>query len=98
MTTTNVRHGLYLPAELLDQIRVLANREGKSINKQIEEIIRDWLGRVRKGKTLSRKDILNLPLNRRRELLEAQAIQIQSHYSSENQIAGGESDFFEYDK
>lgn len=98
MTTTNVRHGLYLPAELLDQIRVLACREGKSINKQIEEIIRDWLGRFNKGKALTKREILNLPLNRRRELLEAQAIQVQANYSSNHQISGGESDFIDYDQ
>ena len=97
-TTTHVRHGLYLPADLLDQIRILANREGKSINKQIEEIIKDWLAHFFAKKNYTKKEILNLPLNRRREILQAQALQMQEYYKGNADLEGGEADFFDYGK
>ena len=43
-----VRHGLYIPNDLLDQIRILADRENRSINKQLEHILKQWLGLLSK--------------------------------------------------
>ena len=72
-SATHIRHGLYLPVELLDQLRLLAARENKSINKQIEEIIRDWFPLKKEGKPISRRDLLKLPLERRHQILREQA-------------------------
>ncbi len=97
-STTKIRHGLYLPVELLDQIRVLADKEGNSINKQIEKIIKDWLASFFSKKEISRKDLLRLPLPRRKEILQAQALKMRSYYLQNNDLEGGEGDLFEYDQ
>lgn len=96
-SATHIRHGLYLPIDLLDQLRLLAQRENKSINKQIEEIIRDWFSIKKENKSISRKDLLKLPIERRHELLKLQAQKLAAHYIDNNEFEGGQGDFFEYD-
>ena len=96
-SATHIRHGLYLPIDLLDQLRLLAQRENKSINKQIEEIIRDWFSIKKENKSISRKELLKLPIDRRHELLKLQAQKLAAHYIDNNEFEGGQGDFFEYD-
>jgi len=96
-SVTHIRHGLYLPIDLLDQLRLLAQRENKSINKQIEEIIRDWFSIKKENKSISRKELLKLPIERRHELLKLQAQKLAAHYIDNNEFEGGQGDFFEYD-
>ena len=96
-SATHIRHGLYLPVDLLDQLRLLAQRENKSINKQIEEIIRDWFTIKKESKSISRKELLKLPIERRHELLKIQAQKLATHYSDNRDFEGGQGDFFEYD-
>lgn len=95
--TTHVRHGLYLPVDLLDQLRLLAQRKKKSMNKQIEEIITEWFALKRKTSPVSRKALLKLPLERRHELLREQAKRLRDEYAGESEFAGGQTDLFEYD-
>jgi len=94
-----VRHGLYIPNDLLDQIRIMADRENRSINKQLEHILKQWLVLLNKrnDKKISRKDFLKLPINRRKAILEKQANDISAHYenNSEWQDLQGE-DLIEY--
>jgi hypothetical protein len=96
-SSTHIRHGLYLPIELLDQLRLLAQRKHKSINKQIEEIIRDWFTLKNEKKTISRKEFLSLPIERRHEQLRNQASKMVCHYTESKEFEGGQGDLFEYD-
>ncbi|MFZ2958380.1 MAG: hypothetical protein WA705_15945 [Candidatus Ozemobacteraceae bacterium] len=96
-SSSHIRHGLYLPVDLLDQLRLLAQRENKSINKQIEEIIMDWFSIKKESKSISRKDLLKLPLARRHELLQEQAERLVEYYSNNKEFEGGQGDLLEYD-
>lgn len=98
-TTAHIRHGLYLPVDLLDQLRSVATREGRSINKQIEQMLREWLVMKKDHTALSRREMLRLPIERRRELLEAQAEQLAGYYSKQlAEYSGGQGDpLLEYD-
>lgn len=96
-STTHSRHGLYIPIELLDQIRVLAQTEKMSINKQIERIIRDWLETHKVEGKISRQALLNFPIERRRTILESQAKVLNEYYRNSCDFTGGEGDFFEYE-
>ncbi len=96
-SATHIRHGLYLPVDLLDQLRLLAQRENKSINKQIEEIIRDWFAIKKENKSISRKELLKLPIERRHELLKLQAQKLATYYTENEDFEGGQGDFFEYE-
>lgn len=91
---THVRHGLYLPVDLLDQLRLLAQRENTSINKKIEEIMKDWFSLQKVKKEISRKDLLRLPLDRRHQLLRAQAEKMAEYYSHNIEFEGGYSEAF----
>ena len=94
---THVRHGLYLPNDLLDQLRLLAQRKRKSINKQIEEILRSWFALKEETREISRKELLQLPLERRHKILEDQAKHMARHYCEDHEFEGGQGDFFEYE-
>jgi len=48
-SSSHVRHGLYLPVDLLNQLRIIAASEKRSINRQIETIIREWLAKEKKN-------------------------------------------------
>ena len=96
-SSSHIRHGLYLPVELLDQLRLLAARENKSINKQIEEIIKDWFSLKKAKKAISRKELLKLPIERRHQIMHDQAERLLEHYSENHEFDGGQVDLFEYD-
>ena len=94
--TTHVRHGLYLPAELLEKLRMIAAAEKRSINRQIETIIREWLAKENKSIELSRDDLLLLPHEVRDSLLRLQAEKMQKFYRNNEEFAGSEGDLYEY--
>jgi hypothetical protein len=94
--TTHVRHGLYLPVELLEKLRMIAAAEKRSINRQIETIIREWLAKEKKSIELSRDDLLLLPLEVRDSLLRLQAEKMQKYYRDNDEFAGSEGDLYEY--
>ncbi len=94
--TTHVRHGLYLPAELLEKLRMIAAAEKRSINRQIETIIREWLAKENKSIELSRDDLLLLPLEVRDSLLRLQAEKMHKYYQNNDEFAGSEGDLYEY--
>jgi hypothetical protein len=94
--TTHVRHGLYLPVELLEKLRMIAAAEKRSINRQIETIIREWLAKENKTIELSRNDLLLLPLEVRDSLLRLQAEKVQKYYRNNDEFAGSEGDLYEY--
>jgi len=94
--TTHVRHGLYLPVELLEKLRMIAAAEKRSINRQIETIIREWLAKENKNIELSRDDLLMLPLEVRDSLLRLQAEKMQKYYRNDDEFAGSEGDLYEY--
>ncbi len=94
--TTHVRHGLYLPVELLDKLRMIAAAEKRSINRQIETIIREWLAKENKSIELSRDDLLLLPLEVRDSLLRLQAEKMKKYYRNNDEFAGSEGDLYEY--
>jgi hypothetical protein len=94
--TTHVRHGLYLPVELLEKLRMIAAAEKRSINRQIETIIREWLAKENKSIELSRDDLLLLPHEVRDSLLRLQAEKIQKFYRNNEEFAGSEGDLYEY--
>ncbi|KAF1082866.1 MAG: hypothetical protein GQF41_0633 [Candidatus Rifleibacterium amylolyticum] len=94
--TTHVRHGLYLPVELLEKLRMIAAAEKRSINRQIETIIREWLAKENKTIELSRDDLLLLPLEVRDSLLRLQAEKMQKYYRNNDEFAGSEGDLYEY--
>jgi len=83
--------------DLLDQLRLLAARENKSINKQIEEIIKDWFALKKEKKVISRKDLLKLPIERRHQILREQAEKLSKHYADTSEFEGGQGDLHEYD-
>lgn len=91
-----VRHGLYLSVELLDQVRVAASRENNSLNRQIEKIIAEWAEQQNNSTGFSRKEILNLPLERRRHYLRMQALDIIDYYRKNSDYSGADTDFFDY--
>jgi len=94
--TSHVRHGLYLPVELLEKLRMIAAAEKRSINRQIETIIREWLAKENKSIELSRDDLLLLPHEVRDSLLRLQAEKMQKFYRNNEEFAGSEGDLYEY--
>jgi len=96
-SSTHTRHGLYLPLDLLDRIRLLAARENKSINKQIEDILQEWFALKRKKRAMSRKELLSLPIERRHQILREQAEKMKDIYEEQEDPIGGQTDLFEYD-
>lgn len=93
---THIRHGLYLPVELLDKLRIIAASEKRSINRQIETIIREWLAKEKKTIELTRDDLLLLSLEVRDNLLRLQAEKMRSYYQNNNEFEGSEGDLYEY--
>ncbi|MBF0546880.1 MAG: hypothetical protein HQM08_20740 [Candidatus Riflebacteria bacterium] len=94
-----VRHGLYIPIELLSRIKEIARKEKKSINKKIEMIIQDWFDfqKSKDSSKLSREEFHKLPLWRKRQILSEQANNALEHYSKDDdwkQLQG--DDIFEY--
>ncbi len=85
--TGSVRHGLYIPFDLLTKIKEIARKENKSINKKIELIIQEWFD-FQKSQTptdLTREEFHKLPLWRKRQILSDQANAALSYYQSENE-------------
>ncbi|MGM0600161.1 MAG: hypothetical protein ACQETH_10140 [Candidatus Rifleibacteriota bacterium] len=95
-SSSHVRHGVYLPVELLNQLRIVAASEKKSINKQIETIIREWLAKEKKSIKLSRDDLLQLPPEVRESILHLQAKKMKDYYKNNDEFAGSEADLYEY--
>jgi len=60
-------------------------------------MIRDWFSIKKENKSISRKELLKLPIERRHELLKLQAQKLAAHYIDNNEFEGGQGDFFEYD-
>lgn len=82
-----VRHGLYIPFELLKRIKEIARREKKSINKQFEMIIKDWFDfqKSRNPSKLSREEFHKLPLWRKREIFSEQANNAKEFYCQDDE-------------
>ncbi len=80
-STSHIRHGLHLPVDLLNQVRVFAREENTSVNKHIENIIRDWLARHKPQKDLSRRELLLLPVKTRRAILAEHAAKVRECYA-----------------
>ena len=87
--TGSVRHGLYIPRELLAKIRETAQREKTSINKKIEKIIQEWFDyqKSKDIKSLSREEFHRLPSWRKREILAQQAEAARPYYQNDNDWA-----------
>lgn len=87
--TTCVRHGLYLPATLLARIKEIARKGKKSINKQFEDIIREWfeLKKAQNPAELTREEFHRLPLWRKRQILEDQARSAIDQYAPDSDWA-----------
>lgn len=85
--TGSVRHGLYIPFELLSKIKEIARREKKSINKKIELIIQEWFDfqKSQVPENLTREEFHKLPLWRKRQILTDQANAALSHYQNEDE-------------
>ncbi len=94
--STHIRHGLYLPVELLEKLRIVAAREKQSINRQIETIIREWLAGRKESSELSRDELLLLAPDARESVLRARAEKMQSYYGNNDEFSGSESDLYEY--
>ncbi|NLI76644.1 MAG: hypothetical protein GX442_09400 [Candidatus Riflebacteria bacterium] len=93
-TTACVRHGLYIPQDLLARIKEIARREKTSINKKIERIIQEWFD-FQKSKdldTLSREEFHRLPAWRKKQILAEQARAALSFYTKENEWAAFPTD------
>ena len=86
--TTSVRHGLYIPCDLLSKIKEIARREKKSINKKIESIIQEWFDfqKSKNPSDLTRQDFHKLPLWRKKQILSDQANQALPYYQNENDL------------
>ncbi|GAB1355482.1 MAG TPA: Arc family DNA-binding protein [Candidatus Rifleibacterium sp.] len=93
---THVRHGLYLPVELLEKLRIVAAREKRSINRQIETIIREWLSGEAAAGELSRDDLLLLSPEVRDSLLCDRAEKMRHYYEHNDEFDGSEGDLYEY--
>ena len=98
-STNCVRHGLYLPVDLLAKIKRIALREKKSINKQLERIITEWFDfqKSKKPEELSREEFHKLPIWRRRQILADQAAEAAQYYTKSDdwrQLQG--DDILEY--
>jgi hypothetical protein len=95
-SSSHVRHGLYLPVDLLNQLRIIAASEKRSINRQIETIIREWLAKEKKNIEISRDDLLMLPLEVRESLLKLQAEKLRQFYVNNKEFEGSEGDLYDY--
>lgn len=95
-SSSHVRHGLYLPVELLNQLRIIAASEKRSINRQIETIIREWLAKEKNYIEVSRDDLLLLPFEVRESLLKLQAEKVKQFYVNNHEFEGSEGDLYEY--
>jgi hypothetical protein len=91
MTTDSgsVRHGLYIPKDLLLRIKEIAQRERTSINKKIENIIKEWfdLKSSHDITSLTREEFHRLPSWRKKQILAEQAKSALPFYSSSNEWA-----------
>ena len=94
-----VRHGLYIPIDLLSKIKKIAQKEKKSINKKIETIIQEWFDfqKSKDTSTLSREDFHKLPLWRKRQIFAEQANSAIKYYSHDDEWRDLQGDdIFEY--